>query len=55
MKVKKPGICPNLFTGCREQIQGLAPPTPDEILNYCLSKKHQSCRIYKVRKLVRVA
>lgn len=55
MKARKPGICPNLFSGCRDQIQGLAPPTPDEILNYCLSKKHQNCRIFKARKLVRVA
>jgi len=55
MKTKNVGICPNLFGECREQIYGLAPPTPDEILNYCLSRNHCNCRIFKARKrLVKV-
>jgi len=53
MKTRRPRICPQLFSGCREHLNGLAPPTPDEILNYCLSRKYYNCRIYKAKKLVK--
>ncbi|MFQ6104522.1 MAG: hypothetical protein ACE5OP_09550 [Candidatus Glassbacteria bacterium] len=53
MKTNKPAICPHLFNGCRERMYGLAPPTPDEILSYCLSRKHYNCRIFRAKKLVK--
>ncbi len=55
MKTRTPAICPFLFDACKDHVYGLAPPTPDEILNYCLSKNHCNCRIFKARKLVKVA
>jgi hypothetical protein len=55
MKTRTPSICPFLFDACKDHVYGLAPPTPDEILNFCLSKNHASCRIFKARKLVKVA